>query len=163
MTNDEVVATDVATRALDLARARLDADGVLGRVELHQASLLDPWPPGRFDLIVLSEVLYYLDDNGLATTIARAVAALEAEGMLIGVHWRHPVPEYPPSGGVVQDAIATGTGPSRSQPIAMQTFASTCTRGDQRRLSRRRKGLSDPLQGRADFEEDRSFREPGFG
>ncbi|MDF3313495.1 class I SAM-dependent methyltransferase [Rhodococcus sp. T2V] len=107
---DEVVATDVATRALDLARARLDADGVLGRVELHQASLLDPWPPGRFDLIVLSEVLYYLDDDGLATTIARAVAALEAEGTLIGVHWRHPVPEYPQSGGAVQDAIATGTG-----------------------------------------------------
>ncbi len=34
-----------------------------------------PWPPGAFDLVVLSEVLYYLTPADLTTTLGRAVDA----------------------------------------------------------------------------------------
>ncbi|RZL82795.1 MAG: class I SAM-dependent methyltransferase [Rhodococcus sp. (in: high G+C Gram-positive bacteria)] len=107
---DRIVATDVVPRALESARHRLEQDGVADRVELGRASLLDSWPPGTFDLVVLSEVLYYLTPGDLVTTLGRAVDSLEEGGTLLVVHWQHPVPEYPQTGRAVHEAIAATDG-----------------------------------------------------
>jgi cyclopropane fatty-acyl-phospholipid synthase-like methyltransferase len=55
---DAITATDVA--ALDHADRRLRAAGRREQVNLMRHSLDEPWPKGDFDLVVLSEVGYYL-------------------------------------------------------------------------------------------------------
>ena len=55
--------------------------------------LPEDWPDGRFDLIVLSEWLYYLgeDDRELVADAVRR--SLMREGDVVAVHWSHPIPE----------------------------------------------------------------------
>ncbi|MDT5029117.1 MAG: hypothetical protein QOE61_5543 [Micromonosporaceae bacterium] len=47
---------------------------------------LPDWPAGPFDLIVLSEVGYYLDADDLARMLDSAVASLEPAGDLVALH-----------------------------------------------------------------------------
>ena len=100
---DELIATDVAEAAVVAARSRVsDRAGV--RVELGR--IPDQWPPGDFDLIVLSEVGYYCDLPDLRRVLQASVATLTPDGVLVACHWRHPVPEYPLSGDVVHRVLA---------------------------------------------------------
>ena len=46
------------------------------------------WPDGRFDLIVLSEVLYFLHLPRHCTVAARVLAALDTDGVVLSVNWR---------------------------------------------------------------------------
>ena len=46
------------------------------------------WPDGRFDLIVLSEVLYFLTFRDIAAVAARALTALDTDGVVLSVYWR---------------------------------------------------------------------------
>ena len=46
------------------------------------------WPDGRFDLIVLSEVLYFLSLRDIAAVAAHVLAALDADGVVLSVNWR---------------------------------------------------------------------------
>lgn len=100
---DRVLATDASCRAIELTRERVQAAGVDNvRVEgnaLPQlpAALTPPVgvsecqvePP---DLIVLSEVLYYLNDDDRAATW-RLVRELAGSGTdVVAVHWR-PQPD----------------------------------------------------------------------
>ena len=61
---------------------------------------------GQFDLIVLSELLYYLSDEDLARTVGLAVDALAEGGTLLAVHWRRPVPFHPQTGDGAHAALA---------------------------------------------------------
>ena len=49
-------------------------------------------PDGSFDLVVASEILYYLEPGELAATLARLHDVVATPGRLVAVHWR-------PSGG----------------------------------------------------------------
>ncbi len=51
--------------------------------------------PGDHDLVVASEVLYYLDDDALAATLERLHDVLVDDGRIVAVHWRPPGPERP--------------------------------------------------------------------
>ena len=62
---DRVTATDVSVVALDVTHRRLVDAGCRERVTLLQASLDEPWPLTGCDLVVLSEVCYYLDPGVL--------------------------------------------------------------------------------------------------
>lgn len=99
---EELLATDVSERALRVAGQRLR--GVAG-VRLARAAVPRDWPDRRFDLVVLSELLYYLDDGDLRTTCARAVESVALGGTLLAVHWLHPVADYPQTGTAVQAAV----------------------------------------------------------
>jgi hypothetical protein len=46
------------------------------------------WPEGRFDLIVLSEVLYFLAHRDIAAVATHALAALDTDGVVLSVNWR---------------------------------------------------------------------------
>ncbi len=65
------------------------------------------WPAGTFDLVVISEILYYFGDSDLGEVAARAVRAVAPGGTLLTVHWRHPVADYPQSGDRAQEAVAS--------------------------------------------------------
>jgi SAM-dependent methyltransferase len=107
---DDLLSCDIAAGAVQAA-ARRTADQPQVRVEQRQ--IPGEWPPGRFDLIVLSEILYYFGDHDLQRILDSAVAALEPEGTLLAVHWRHHVPEYPRSGDDVHRALAAQPGLAR--------------------------------------------------
>ncbi|MCJ0892316.1 SAM-dependent methyltransferase [Rhodococcus sp. ARC_M5] len=109
---DHVVSTDVVDSALDSARRRV---GDTAAVEFARWSLSDDWstlpaPAEMFDLIVVSEVGYYLDADDLTSAMARAVKHLEVGGTLVAAHWRHEVDDYPIPGDRVHEIIAATPG-----------------------------------------------------
>lgn len=79
-----LVALEAAPTAV--ARAGERFAGVSG-VEVRQGLIPEALPDGPWDLVVASEVLYYLGPALLAETITRVVAALEPGGLLLAVHW----------------------------------------------------------------------------
>jgi len=105
-----VTATDVAAAALDSARRRLDDVGRRDQVTLLRQSVDEPWPPGPFDLLVLSEVGYYLTPDALRDILDRECPRLAAGATVIAAHWRHPVEGYLMSGDLVSDVVAATTG-----------------------------------------------------
>ncbi|MET0767847.1 MAG: class I SAM-dependent methyltransferase [Aeromicrobium sp.] len=84
---DEVVASDLVAAPLVLAAERAPA------ATFRRGGVPDDWPPGRLDLVVLSELLYYLSAADRAATIERARESLDPGGHLVAVHWRHPFVE----------------------------------------------------------------------
>ncbi|MCK0175799.1 SAM-dependent methyltransferase [Mycolicibacterium sp. F2034L] len=108
---DRVTATDVAVPALDATRRRLVRAGVGERAHLLRRSLDEPWPADEFDLVVLSEVCYYLTPATLRAVVDREVPRLVTLGATVLVaHWRHPVADYPMTGDDVRDLFASTAG-----------------------------------------------------
>ena len=85
-----VSAVDVAPSAVEHCRARLAGAGA----DHVQVQVLDlprqcpAPPPGGFDLVVLSEVAYYLDDAALALFLRQVLASLANDGEIVACHWR---------------------------------------------------------------------------
>ncbi|WP_328457554.1 bifunctional PIG-L family deacetylase/class I SAM-dependent methyltransferase [Amycolatopsis sp. NBC_00438] len=67
----------------------------LSHVDVHSGSVPAGIPEGPVDLLVYSELLYYLDDADLTATIEASAAALRPGGDLVAVHWRPWAPEAP--------------------------------------------------------------------
>ncbi|MFC8177770.1 SAM-dependent methyltransferase [Rhodococcus sp. 14-2470-1b] len=131
---DDLTSTDIVASALETTRARLDARSGEsdGRVQLREWSLTDSWDVfdevGPFDLIVLSEVGYYLGPADLRAALGQAVAHLEPGGTLLAVHWRHLVADYPQTGDQVHDAIGATDGLVRmggyvDEDVILEVFA----------------------------------------
>lgn len=104
---DHLLATDVSPAALAAARERLAGKD---HVTFRSWALGDAWPDEQFDLVVLSEVLYYLQASLLRAVLPQAVAALEPGGTLLAVHWRHPVADYPLGGDEVHAELGRTPG-----------------------------------------------------
>ena len=100
---DHLLALDVAEAALAQARARCPA------VTFERRRIPDEWPPGTFDLILFSEVLYYLDEPTLRITAGKAMAALRPGGCVVMVHYLG-LTDYPLSGDDAADAFVASTG-----------------------------------------------------
>ena len=92
---DRVLAWDGAEVAVENARRNLAG---AGNVEVQQARVPDWWPEGTADLIVISEIGYYLTGPDLDHLIERACESLDEGGTLIAVHWRREAPDYPLGG-----------------------------------------------------------------
>jgi SAM-dependent methyltransferase len=105
-----VTATDVAAAALESAQQRLSDSGRRDQVTLLRQSVDEPWPPGPFDLLVLSEVGYYLTPAALRGVLDRECPRLAGGATVITAHWRHPVDDYPMSGDDVNAVVAATTG-----------------------------------------------------
>jgi hypothetical protein len=110
---DHVTAVDVAEVALRAADTRLRDGGCRQRVTLDRGSLDAPWPAGPFDLLVLSEVAYYLEMATLTDVLQRGCGRLAPNATVIAAHWRHPVDDYPLTGDDVHEIIAATTGLTR--------------------------------------------------
>ncbi|CAN5790536.1 SAM-dependent methyltransferase [soil metagenome] len=89
---DELLSWDGASAAVTQARKRVAGLG-LGHVRLQQARVPGRWPAGAFDLVVVSELLYFLDSAERAALLERVTGSLEPAGQLIAVHWRHAFDE----------------------------------------------------------------------
>jgi SAM-dependent methyltransferase len=116
---DRLLACDGAAAAVTEAARRNAAHE---HVRVEQRALPQDWPPGRFDLIVFSEILYYFGDDDLAGVLSRAAGALAPGGTLIAVHWRHHVAEYPRSGDDAHAALGRQPGLARLAAYADPDF-----------------------------------------
>ena len=88
----ELVTVDAAPTAVAAARRRLsdrpDVRVVLGAVP-------EAIPPGPYDLVIASEVLYYLSAADLDATLTRLQELMAPGARLVAVHWRPNGPERP--------------------------------------------------------------------
>ncbi|MER6210045.1 SAM-dependent methyltransferase [Streptomyces sp. NPDC001642] len=88
---DRLLSTDrIASAVATTARRTQGTD----HVTVRQMTVPDEWPDERFDLIVLSELLYYFDDSTRARLLCQATESLTPGGHLVTAHWNHPVAEH---------------------------------------------------------------------
>ena len=91
---DAVVAVDAARPPLVEAMRRCaDMPGV----RFEQMFVPDEWPDGAFELILLSEVVYYLSRDDVDRLAKRVMRSLPSGGSVILVHWTGST-NYPLSG-----------------------------------------------------------------
>ncbi len=100
---ERLLASDGSARAVDIARRRTAA---LGNVEVRTAWLPDAWPDGRFDLVVVSELAYYLDAPTLGRFGQRLRASLEAGATVLACHWRRRIEGCSLNGDEVHERLA---------------------------------------------------------
>ena len=122
---DSVLGVDVAAAALATARDRC---AKLDRVEIALLCLPGDRPEGRFDLIVLSEVLYCFDAAAITSTV---MSMASADTDIVLVHWLGPTPDYPMTGDAAVEAFLAAVG-ARAE-ITMQRreaeYRLECLRG----------------------------------
>ncbi|MCU1520897.1 MAG: SAM-dependent methyltransferase [Arthrobacter sp.] len=82
------LAVDASSAALAHALKRL---AHLPAAQARQLTVPQDWPEGSFDLIVVSEVGYYLAPAELDELFARVEISLRPGGTLVLCHWRHPI------------------------------------------------------------------------
>lgn len=93
---------DAAPSAVADARRRLaDLPGARPIV----GTIPDAIPDGTFDLVVASEILYYLQPEALTETLACLRDRLAPAGRLVAVHWRPAGPERPFTAADVHDRL----------------------------------------------------------
>jgi SAM-dependent methyltransferase len=97
-----LVAIDFSARAVALAREHLAAEQ---NVEVVQASFPEQVPGGDWDLIVCSEVLYYLDEPALGRALEWLHAQLSSGAIVVAVSWRGTGAEEPLLGDDVHDLL----------------------------------------------------------
>jgi hypothetical protein len=62
-------------------------------------------PAEPADLVVASEILYYLDQDALSATLASLSSVIPSGGRLVAVHWRPTGPDRPASAETVHGAL----------------------------------------------------------
>ncbi len=97
-----LLSIDVSEQALRAARERCAA---LDNVRFEQRTLPGEFPEGPFDLIVVSEVGYYLAMPDLLKLRELTINRLAPAGQLLLVHWTPPVHDYPLTGDEVHEAF----------------------------------------------------------
>lgn len=99
---DWLLATDLSAAALQQAR---QSTRHLPHVRLQQARHPEQWPEGHFDLIVCSEMGYYLSAAELPALRDGLHAALAPNGLLVACHWRVPFAQARCSAEAVHAAL----------------------------------------------------------
>jgi trans-aconitate methyltransferase len=99
---DALLASDVDPSAALAARSAVQA---YPHVVVEQRSVPDNWPDGTFDLVVVSELGYYLDARALRDLVRRVTESVRPGGAVVLCHWRHPVDDYPLTGDAVHAAF----------------------------------------------------------
>ena len=99
---DRLTATDISQTALEQARARCaDLANVSFRLVESAAASFE----GRFDLIVLSEVVYYWADADIAAAAGALRQSLRPGGRILLVHWLGET-DYPKTAGEAVGGLA---------------------------------------------------------
>jgi SAM-dependent methyltransferase len=95
-----LVAVDGSSTAIDEAsRQRLP------NVRFRKAFLPDEFPDGSFDLVVLSEVLYYFSEQDLRALAEKCLASLQPTAEMILCHWLGET-DYPLTGRQASELFA---------------------------------------------------------
>jgi SAM-dependent methyltransferase len=104
---DELIAWDLSARAVALAQRRLHDQP---HVSIEQNAVPEHWPTGRFDLIVISEMAYYLAPAAQKTLARRAADCLTHRGVLVACHWRGPLEDGTTQGQPLHATLQSASG-----------------------------------------------------
>ena len=97
----ELVAMELIPSIARQARDRLHA---YPRASVAEGSIPECWPAGPFDLVVLSEVAYYLTPEGLEQALAKLRESITVGGTVISVHYALQT-NYPLTGREVGETL----------------------------------------------------------
>lgn len=111
---DEVVGTDISQIAVDRTRERLQGKS---NVRIERMTFPVELPQGTFDLIVCSDVLYYLSDRDLPQTIRLLADLVRPGGSLLALHY-------------LGDAGGLTTGEKVHNQLLQQLSGFTCGRSE---------------------------------
>ena len=100
---ENLLAVDVSEKALAQARKRCEN---LSGVRFRKMSVPQEFPAENFELILISEVGYYLAPEDWREAMEKAFAHLTGNGQIALVHWLPPVHDYPQTGDEVHDSFA---------------------------------------------------------
>lgn len=95
-----LLAIDVSQKALDIANRRCEH---VRNVTFKKASFPKELPADQFNLIMVSEVAYYLSAADWKGAIGALYERLVSGGHIVLVHWLPEVPDYPQTGDEVHD------------------------------------------------------------
>ena len=107
---DSLLAADLNETAVHLATERVAA---LPQVRVERRSVPHDWPDGAFDLIVISELAYYLATAELEQLAERIKTSLTPDGTLLACHWRRPFDAAPQSAASVHALLDARCGLTR--------------------------------------------------
>ena len=111
-----VVAIDSSAAAVTAARRRLAPLGA--DVDLRHEQVPGEWPGGRFDLVVISEVGYFLSPRDLDGLVERIRHSLTPDGVVLLCHWRHPIRGWPLDAAAVHATFeASGLRPTQARYV----------------------------------------------
>jgi len=105
-----LLAIDVAERALEQARATCES---INNVRFARMHIPREWPDDDFDLIVLSEVLYYFCLDDISRIAQNTIASLVPRGVVLLVHWTGAT-NYPCQGDQAVECYLAACGQSFS-------------------------------------------------
>jgi SAM-dependent methyltransferase len=95
---DRILACDGSASAIAAARTRVAG---FAHVTVEQRSLPLDWPEGAFDLVIVSEMAYYLPADDWRAMLKKIVASLAPGGLLMMCHCRYPYDDYATSADFV--------------------------------------------------------------
>lgn len=99
----KLTATDVSQKALDKAIERCRG---LNNISFLKLSFPKEIPDDEYDLIIISEVAYYLSPSDWNFAMEQLYARMEDRAHLVLVHWLPEVHDYPQTGDEVHDSFA---------------------------------------------------------
>ncbi|MCF4998570.1 methyltransferase domain-containing protein [Pseudomonas syringae] len=99
---DRLLCSDTVATAVKLASTRLS---LFDHTQVRHGRLPADWPEEKFDLIVFSEIGYYLDAEDLSAVIGHMNDSLTADGQLLACHWRPPIDGCPLNARQVHDQL----------------------------------------------------------
>jgi hypothetical protein len=106
---DKVRSFEMIPSALEQARLRLRSHP---NVLLEPKRIPDDWPAELFDLVVLSEIAYYFDEETLCETLDKLLGTTSFRATVVAVHWRGET-DYPMSGDEAHEVIDSARGLER--------------------------------------------------
>jgi len=109
-----LLAVDASDIAVKNAKKRLEN---YPHVEVREMTIPNDFPDEKFDLILLSEVGYFLSKEDLISARDKMIDALSENGHLLLVHWTPFVEEFPLTGDEVHDTFAVCAGTENSKSL----------------------------------------------
>lgn len=98
----QLLATDVSQKALDIVKKRCEK---LRNVSFQKMSFPKELPQDQYDLIMISEVAYYLSPADWEFAMENLYDRLASEANIALVHWLPEVHDYPQTGDEVHDSF----------------------------------------------------------
>ncbi|GAA4139634.1 bifunctional PIG-L family deacetylase/class I SAM-dependent methyltransferase [Leifsonia shinshuensis] len=104
---ETLLSVDGAPTAVALATERTRA---AANVTVKRMHVPEEWPDGSFDLVVVSEVAYYLAPDQWAVAIDRILGSLADGGQVVLCHWTGHADDFAQSGWDAHAAFANRSG-----------------------------------------------------
>lgn len=104
---DDLLAVDASEPAV---RAASDRTRDLANVRVEQFMLPGAWPDGRFDLVIVSELAYYLGADDRELLARRIRGSLTDDGVVVACHWRRRIDDAATTGDRVHHELSRSLG-----------------------------------------------------